>query len=348
MTTPAGPAATITVTAPPGSLGAGTLLTASGPAATVTITAPAGGVSGNAGVRVNGRSAVIVLRGPRGFTDPAGTVRLQAPTATIDVTAPLPEEDVTPLDRSDWVLTLTLLTDIVNSPGMLQATVGNGIPGSTAYFFFDDDTTAVKTVELDDTGAARPVDVAVLEMLAGAHMLRVSADPYPPGPGDRENAPFTVWESYDTIPDSVDMGQEPPIPAAPGRWVFQAYDFSDPAGVETYVLGNNPSQMDRSFGLHAITDQATTVSNGKTISWEGAPKPPLWTFSGSVLNEHDYRAMLRWGQTGQRFYITDHFGQRYLVKCVVFEVTRRRDIQRPWHHTYSMQVQVLRGAGVLE
>lgn len=349
MTTPvAGPAATVTVTAPPGALPVTALLTAAGPGATIALAAPAGGVGGDARVLVAGPAARITLRALRGFQDNPGTVRIEAPAATVNVVALPSEEEPAALDRTDWTLTMTMLSDIVNSPGVLRVSVGNGVPGGLASFFIDDSATAVHIVELDDTGAARPVEVPVTELLAGGHLLRVSADPYPPAPGPRENLPFTVVESYDTIPDSVDVGQEPPIPVAPGRWVFQAYDFSDPDAVDTYVLSNNPSQMDRSFGGHAITDEPTTVSNGKTISWEGAPKPPLWTFTGNILNEPDYRALLRWGQTGQRFYITDHFGQRYLVKCVMFEVTRRRDLQRPWNHTYSMQVQVLRGAGVLE
>lgn len=250
------------------------------------------------------------------------------------------------IDRSALVLTLTLLTDTVNSPGVLTATVGNGAPNGTASFFYDASTTAFFTADLDDTGAARSLYLPVTGQLAGAHTVRVSADALPPPPGGQANVAYTVAVSKDTGTITPTTGSEPPIPVFPNRWVFQAYDFSDPESVDTYVLTVNPTSMKRVFGSQNITDEPTVLSEGKIISWEGAPKPPRWDFSGHILTEADYREFLKWGTTGQRFYVTDHFGVRYLVKVQSFDVTRVRDNARPYHHTYQMSVSVLSGTGV--
>lgn len=252
------------------------------------------------------------------------------------------------VDRSGNVLTISLTSDQVNSPGTLTARVGNGVEGTgRAYFFYDGSPTHFFEVALDETGAAYPVYLPVRLLAAGAHTVRVSPSTAPPPPGDLANKSFTVVSSRDTGVIVPVTGTEPPLPDAPNRWVFQAYDFSNVSTVDTYVLPTNPKRMSRSFGGVVFTDEPTTVSNGNVITWEGAPKPPTWIFEGNVLSQADYRAMVHWGKTGQRFYVTDHFGHRYLVKVTEFKTQRVRDLNRPWHHTYTMTVSVLRGTGVL-
>lgn len=266
--------------------------------------------------------------------------------ASLTLTAPAGSSQAYAIDRSDLVLTLTLLQTSTTSPGTLQASVGNGTPGGTVSFFLDGQVTAFFTATLDDEGTQRYLYLPIKGLLVGTHTVRVSADALPPPAGTQANKDFTVSTSKDTAVVVPVTGTEPPIVDAPNRWVFQAYDFSDPMSVDTYILPVNPSRMARSFGNAPIIDEPTTVSTGKIVSWEGAPKPPVWSFEGSVLTKVDYREMVRWGLTKQRFYITDHFGHRYLVKSVDFEVTRVRDLLRPFNHTYRMTVNVLQGTGV--
>lgn len=250
------------------------------------------------------------------------------------------------VDRSALVLTITLQRTLVDSPGTLPASIGNGLANGTAYVFLDAAVTPLVEYVLDSTGAARQVYIPVREQVAGLHTVRVSADTLPPPLGAEANKDFTVGVSNDTGVIVPVVGQVPPVPVEPNRWVFQAYDFSSLAAVDTYILALNPARMRRSFGGVAIESEPTTVSNGNVISWEGVSQPPLWTFEGVVLTKIDHDEMLRWGKTAQRFYVTDHFGHRYLVKVVEFGMERVRDKDRPWHHTYSMSVNVLQGTGV--
>lgn len=270
-----------------------------------------------------------------------------AQDAPVTITLATSAGDAYNVDRSELVLTLTLLSNTTNSPGTLSATVGNGAPNGTAYFFYDAATTHFFSVTLDSTGAARSIYLPVKGQAAGLHTVRVSADTLPPPAGAQANVDYTVVASRDTGVVVPPTGTEPPIVNAPNRWVFQDYNFTDVNNVDTYILPINPSQMRRSFGNVEITDEPTTVSNGRIISWEGMPKPPTWTFEGRILTAPDFRQFTKWGTTGKRMYVTDHYGHRYLVKVVSFKPTRVRDAQRPWHHSYSMTVSVLQGTGVL-
>lgn len=264
----------------------------------------------------------------------------------ITLTAGAGASEAYDIDRSALVLTITLQESQVTSPGVLPVTIGNGTPDGVAYVFFDDDTEPRAQIGLDSTGASRQVYLEIRQQLVGMHTVRVSADMLPPPAGSQANKVYEVTVSKDTGVLTPVLGTEPPLLDTDGRWVFQAYDFSDVEAVDTYILTLNPAQMSRSFGNVDVSHEATTVSNGRIVTWEGVPKPPVWTFAGSVLTKTDYDEMLRWGTTGQRFYVTDHFGQRYLVKCVEFSVERVRDVQRPWNHRYRMTVNVLRGTGV--
>lgn len=272
---------------------------------------------------------------------------VRGPSGRLNISAAAGVVTAYNIDRSELVLTLTLFSDKVNSPGVLSATVGNGAPGGTAYFFYDSAVTHFFSVTLDSTGAQRSIYLPVKAQAVGLHTVRASADILPPPPGALANKSYTVVESNDTGVVVEPTGTEPPIPSAPNRWVFQDYNFTDVNNVDTWILPVNPSRMARSFGNVAFTDEPTTVSNGRIISWEGMPKPPTWTFEGSVLNQTDYRQMVKWGTSGRRMYVTDHYGHRYLVKVIDFSVTRVRDVQRPWNHTYKMSVSVLSGTGVL-
>ena len=279
---------------------------------------------------------------------PAGRVfsPVRGPVSRLNLAAAPGDVIAFDISRAELVLTLTLLNDIIDSPGVLSVNVGNGAELGIAYFFYDAAATPFLEVELDDTGAQRSIYLSVANFTAGEHTVRVSSTATPPTPNPLSSKTFTVAASNDALLPATPVEQVPPLVVAPGRWVFQAYDFNDINAVRTYMMVTNPTSMRRSFGNAAITSEPTTVSNGRIISWEGASKPPTWSFSGHVLTLSEHQNLMLWGQTGQRFYITDHFSQRYLVKVTRYEVERVRDLQRPWHHTYQMDVAVLGGVGV--
>lgn len=300
------------------------------------------------------------------FTAEPAVIRYMAVTDTV-VAGPVAtvvlgstSGTVLALDRAANVLTLAIPIPRATSPGVLRVDVGNGAPGGQAWFYLDAATVPFHGEFLDGAGAARNIQLPISGAALGQHTILVGSEnnvrpavvQHQEGGQGSQVLQDINRKSFEVTRSEVGAvvlpaGVEPPMPNQPSRWVFQAYDFSSLASVDTYVLPLNPSSMRRGFGSENITDEPTTVSNGKVISWEGAPLPPQWTFTGNVLTKDAHRQMARWGRTGQRFYITDHFGHRYLVKVQEYKVTRVRDVHRPWNHSYEMTCSVLRGTGVL-
>lgn len=249
------------------------------------------------------------------------------------------------IDRTDLVLTLTVDTPTVVSPGSVQVSVANGTPDGSVNFFLDGSANSFYTAELSAEGAARQVYLPIRNLGVGAHSLIISEGPSP-STNPQASGSFQVSESRDPTTGAAPAPVVPPAPNVLNRWVFQAYDFSDPAlGENTYVLPVNPSAMELPLGDTEFTDEATTVSNGKIITWEGAPRPVLWSLDGRVFTENDYRQMVKWAKTKQRFYVTDHLARRYLVKAVEIDFQRVRDKDRDFHHRYSLKLAILAGPG---
>lgn len=180
--------------------------------------------------------------------------------------------------------------------------------------------------------AAAPVSLVPLSMLtiSDTQSFYVAVAPAPPPAFDPEVI----------LPPPVDT-------QGINRWAFQAYDYGAVDSRTTYIFPVNPDSIDMAYGDFPLTDEPTVVSNGQVITWEGAPKPVLWRWTGRLLTEPDVREMRAWGVTGQRIWLTDHFQRRYLIKVADYTVTRVRDVERNWHHEYQMSAWVLRGDWVI-
>ena len=266
-----------------------------------------------------------------------------ATPATLSVTTSAPGTLVVGSNRAALgVLQLTLLEFYVEQqPSTVAVRVGNGTPSGTAYFFIDAESTPVFQAQLDANGGLALVRVPIANRTKAFHLISASMTTVNPGGG----ASFEVAKaqlSFGGSPADV----VPPLLATGGRWAFQAYDFSDLANVANYVFTINPSQASRNFGVITMNHQQTTSADGSVIAWEGAPIPQPWTWTGRVLTQADHDALVLWGQTGQRVWLTDHFGRRYLVKMEGLTMTPRRDVNRPWHHDYQMTALALSGDGV--
>ena len=239
------------------------------------------------------------------------------------------------IDRSGNVLSLTVLDTVIRQPGLLRAYLGNGVAGGTVYLFLDGIQS--QTAILDDSGMRLNLRIAVSGLAAGAHTVSASATPVAP---TTRLLAFSTLNGVITVSGPVAV--TPPAVVAPGRWVFQSYDRDEFGRVTSLVLPINPGSVVRQFGNININSEAS-VFGGTIASWEGAAQPTSWNWTGRLLTQEQYRAMAFWGRSTQRIYLTDHLGDRYLVKVSQYQTTRVRDIARPWHHTYTMTVAVLTG-----
>lgn len=244
--------------------------------------------------------------------------------------------------RFEKTLLLTVLdTSVPVQPGTLNVQVGNGDPFGPAYFFLDSVATPFASALLDRNGALAQVRLPITNLTVGTHRISASKTTVNPGGGSTFEV-LTAQPVFAALP----AGQPPAAANTGNRWAFQAYDFSDLANVDTYVFTINPSTVSRSFGVITTTTQQVASTDGAVVTWEGAPVPQVWSWSGTVLEKADHDQLVRWSQTGQRVWLTDHFQRRYLVKMEGLTMTPVRDPQHPWHHEYQMSAVALSGVGI--
>jgi hypothetical protein len=316
---------------------------ASPPPASILVRAPQGDVSGGPTVNLSAPPAAVAVRAPTGT--PVVGSNATFPVATIKLAAPQGDVTALVINRSGDVLQVTLPNGnvIERQPGTLYVSVANGPADANIYYFFDFSTSFFASGKLDAAGSAA-IYAPINGFTVGQHTVRANTVPSPPNSG----ATFTVQSAQPSDPVYTPLVPPPITTVVPvNHWVFQAYDFSSLSSVDTDTFQVNPDSVTQKFGDVQINAEATTVSNGQVITWEGSAQPPQWSWSGRVLNEEQYNALVTWGTTRQRVYLTDHFRRRFLVKVLSVEFDRVRDAQRQWHMKYQMTAAVLSGEGIV-
>jgi len=120
------------------------------------------------------------------------------------------------------------------------------------------------------------------------------------------------------------------------RWVFE-----DPAVPESYTVEYNPNQMSSPFREKKSGISTTTAIDGQALLTESQPQPKTWQFSGFILSQVHYDALLKWSLKPNRTYITDHWGRKLSVYWTSFNPEPKRGLQYPYRHTYTCQLLVL-------
>lgn len=299
------------------------MTTPTGVPATVTVTAVPGGVP--LPVAVAGVPATISV-----FATADGSV------------------DAYNLDRSNDVLALAyedpLAATIAQLPGSLKVRVGNGIASSTAYFYLDGAGPPVSSVVLDVDGTVTGVSVPVAGgAVSTTRTLSV---------GTSDTTPPTVYTSATATnqltfavlsadPTGVTITKYFPPTLTVTRWTFQQYDFVSGSTPASYTFATNPISVELVEPTASLTHEATTNVSGQIKAWEGASTVQRMTVRGRVLTKTDYDALIYWANVNQRIWLTNEFSERSLIAIISLEMTRKRDADRPWHHTYTLGFAVL-------
>lgn len=109
-------------------------------------------------------------------------------------------------------------------------------------------------------------------------------------------------------------------------------------GVDTYAFTINPASLVIPYQLNVAT-QATT--GGGVVLVQGAPTPGFMRFSGSLVDQDQYDALVVWLRKRRRVHLYDHLGRRTEVIVRSFAPTPRRAYAYPWLHEYTMTMVVL-------
>src|SRR5690606_37064028 len=87
-----------------------------------------------------------------------------------------------------------------------------------------------------------------------------------------------------------------------------------------------------------ITTQATSAPSGKVILFEGRDDPRTATWSGVLLTQDQYDEFVDWFEKRHQFEVTDDLGRIHMVYIQSLDLTRRKSMQHPWFHDFSMEV----------
>lgn len=120
------------------------------------------------------------------------------------------------------------------------------------------------------------------------------------------------------------------------RWIFD--DLTDSS---SYTFPINPSEGGSPQYKKSINTQNTAAPDGKTLVFEGRDAPQTLSFSGTILDEAQYNAMVLWFNKRHQIKVTDDLGREFMVYITDFEPKRVRAVQHPWKHSYTVNYIVL-------
>lgn len=120
------------------------------------------------------------------------------------------------------------------------------------------------------------------------------------------------------------------------RWKFEDLVLD-----ETYTFEINPNEDGSpSYSKH-VTYQNTSAPDGRTLVFEGQDEPSTGTFSGTILSEDHYNAMVYWFSKRHQIRITDDLDRAMMIYITKFTPKRVRSAIYPWKHTYSCEYTML-------
>lgn len=115
------------------------------------------------------------------------------------------------------------------------------------------------------------------------------------------------------------------------KWVFE--DLSD---ASTYTFEINASEGGTPTyrkNLHVVS---AIAPGGRTIVSEGADSVETQRFSGTILNEEQYNAMLEWFNKRHQIQFTDDLYRTWVIYITGFTATREHRQSHPWYHKYTV------------
>lgn len=120
------------------------------------------------------------------------------------------------------------------------------------------------------------------------------------------------------------------------RWTFEDLVLD-----EEYQFEINPNDDGSPVLAKHVNYQNTCAPDGKTLVFEGRDEPQTGAFSGTILSEDHYDAMVTWFKKRHQIRVTDDLGRQMWIYITKFTPKRVRSAVHPWKHTYSVDYVVL-------
>lgn len=119
------------------------------------------------------------------------------------------------------------------------------------------------------------------------------------------------------------------------------WKFTDPVDMSEYTFDINPNQGGSPTWKKSIEYQKTAAPDGKVLMFEGQDDPQELTFSGVILEQAQYDAMILWFTKRHAILMTDDLGREFPIYITGFNPTRERAVHYPWKHSYEVNYTIL-------
>lgn len=119
------------------------------------------------------------------------------------------------------------------------------------------------------------------------------------------------------------------------------WTFNDPTMSETYVFEVNPKQGGTPAYEKNLSYVNTAGPDGRVLAFEGRSKPQEGQFSGTILSEEQYNAMLYWFNKRNQIYMSDDLGRAFTIYITKLDAKRIRAVSHPWKHDYTVNYVIL-------
>lgn len=113
------------------------------------------------------------------------------------------------------------------------------------------------------------------------------------------------------------------------------WSFYDPEDLSTYTFEINPVEAD----MPALEKNVSVLNPtaGNAVLTEGADKERIGDFSGVILTQTEYDAMVLWFNKRYPIQFTDDLGRTFSVYITQLDATRERAVHSPWKHSYTVR-----------
>lgn len=117
--------------------------------------------------------------------------------------------------------------------------------------------------------------------------------------------------------------------------------FTDPTDSTTYSFPINPKDDGSLQYEKQITYKNTSAPVGKTLIYEGQDQPKATSFSGTILSQTQYEAMVLWFTKRHQIQVVDDLGRTFMIYITAFKPSRKLSRTYPWRHDYTVEYTIL-------
>jgi len=122
---------------------------------------------------------------------------------------------------------------------------------------------------------------------------------------------------------------------------FQRWKFDDPVTAESYVFEISANAGGSPTFNKTVSEKNTAGPGGATLIFEGQDQVQSFEFSGLVLTQAHYEAMVAWFNKRYTVMITDDINREFFIYITSFEPKRMTAVNRPWKHQYTCKAVVV-------